>query len=75
MNTRLGRVCLSLRGSYPYSHLNYVVLIDHVSNQKDCIYTTTIPMITKLGKVVTYHEEFPHIKLCDPSMTWFCEVK
>ena len=31
-------------------------------------------MATKLGKVVTYHVELPHIKLLDPSVKWSCEV-
>ena len=31
-------------------------------------------MVTKLGRVVTYHEELPLLKLHDSSTTWFCEV-
>ena len=31
-------------------------------------------MVTKLGRVVIYHEELPLIKLLDPSITWFCKV-
>ena len=31
-------------------------------------------MISKLGRVVTYKEEFPLIKFRDPSITWFCKV-
>ena len=39
--------------------LNDVILLDH---------DTTIPMATKLGKVVIYS------KLDDPSISWFCDV-
>ena len=31
-------------------------------------------MATKLGKVVTFHEELSLMKLLDPSITYFCEV-
>ena len=31
-------------------------------------------MTNKLGKVATYHEELPLIKLLCPSITYFCEV-
>ena len=31
-------------------------------------------MATKLGNLVTYHEEFPLVKLPDPSITWFCDI-
>ena len=33
-----------------------------------------MPMATKLRKVVTYHEEFPTIKLHDPLIPWSCEM-
>ena len=41
---------------------------------KKHISTTVIPIASKLGKVVTCHEEVPLIKLIDPSITWFSEV-
>ena len=49
---------LTLRASHPWSHptLDHVVLRDHVTNLKH-VSTTTIPMATKLGRVVTYNEE------------------
>ena len=31
-------------------------------------------MDIKLGKMVTYHEELPLIKLLETSLTWFCEI-
>ena len=34
----------------------------------------TIPMVTKIEKVVTYNEELLLIKLLGPSITLFCEV-
>ena len=33
-----------------------------------------MPMITKLGKLVTYNEELSLIKLHYLSIAWFCEV-
>ena len=32
------------------------------------------PMAGKLGMVLTYHEELPHLKLHDPSISGFCVV-
>ena len=34
----------------------------------------TVPMATKLGNLVAYHEELPVIKLRDPLVTWFFEL-
>ena len=66
---------LTLRASHPRSHptLDHVVLRDHVTNLKH-VSTTTIPMATKLGRVVTYNEELALIKLHDPSFTLFWKV-
>ena len=33
-----------------------------------------MPMGTKLGRVVTYHEGIPPIKSRDPLITWSCEI-
>lgn len=33
-----------------------------------------MPMVTKLGNEVIYNDEFPLIKLQNPSITAFCEV-
>ena len=33
-----------------------------------------MPTITKLGRLVTYYEEFPPLKSNDPLTTWPCEV-
>ena len=52
---------------------NNMVFQDHVKNR--CyISTTTLPMTTKPGRVVTYNEELPSIKLQDPLTTWSCIV-
>ena len=53
---------------------NYGVLLDHVTNSKHYISTTTISLATKLGKVVIYHEELLLIKLLDPSITCLYKV-
>ena len=34
-----------------------------------------MPVTTKCGKVVAYHEEFKLIKFHDPSIEWFCEAR
>ena len=36
--------------------------------------TTTMPMATKLGRVVTYHEVLPPIKSCNPLTAWSCKI-
>ena len=41
---------------------------------KHHISTATIPMASKLGKVVINHKVLPLLKLLDPSITWFCKV-
>ena len=47
---------------------NHMVLQDHVTNENQYmyIYTTTVPMTTKLDRVVTYLEELLRIKSEDP---------
>ena len=35
---------------------------------------TTMPMATKLGRVVAYHEELPPVKSHDFLITWSCEI-
>ena len=39
---------------------------------KHCIYTIAMSMVTKLDRVMTYHEELPSIKSHDPLVTWSC---
>ena len=46
----------------PHSELKKSVA--HV--KKTCISTTTLPMATKFGRAVTYHEGLPPIKSHDP---------
>ena len=67
---------LIFRGSYQYSHIsfNHVILWDHREIWKHFISFTTIPMITKLGRVVTYHEELLLKKLQDSLVTLCLEV-
>ena len=36
--------------------------------------TPTMPMTTKFGRVLTYHEGLPSIKSHDPLIMWFCEI-
>ena len=58
------------RVTWPFHH---VVLQDHATYYKHN-FITTIPVATKLGRVVTYSKKFPFIKLRDPSVTWSCNV-
>ena len=43
-------------------------------NKKHYLSTNTMPMATKLGRVVTYNEESPSIKSQDPMITYSCMV-
>ena len=49
-----------------------MVLQDHVTIKN--ISTTTMPMASKLGWVVTYSEELQLIASFDPSIMFSCEV-
>ena len=51
----------SKRGILPFNHNK------HISN-------TTMPMATKLGRVVTYPEEHPPITSREHLITWSCEA-
>ena len=46
---------------------------DHVTNFKN-ISTTSVPVTTKHGKVVTYVDGFLPIKSYDPFITWSSEI-
>ena len=50
---------------------NYVILRDHMTNQKHFISSTTITMFNKLGRMVIYREEPPLIKLWSFSHVFF----
>ena len=58
------------RHAYAVSHLREVYYICRTVN----IFTITMPMAIKLGRVVTYHEWRPPIKSHDPLMTSSCEI-
>ena len=67
---------LTFRNVYRYSHMTLYlhVLARSRDNVKNYFSTTTISMGTKLGRVVTYNNEFSFMKLHDPSITWFFDV-
>ena len=48
-----------------------ILLFNH---EKHFISTTTMPIATKLARVLTYYEGIPPIKSDDPLITWSCEV-
>ena len=33
-----------------------------------------MPKVTKLSRVVTYHDQLPHVKSRDSLITWFSEI-
>ena len=57
---------LSLNSHNPFKRFTW----GHGTNKKHHISTITIPMFTKLTRVLTYCEERPPINLYDPSMRW-----
>ena len=63
-----------MRGLKVIQPLKHIVFLDHVTNQKYFIFTSTIPEATKFSGMVTYGEELPTIKLHDHFKTWLCEV-
>ena len=54
--------------------LDPVFLQDHMENWKCYIPTTKISIATKFGRLVTYHEEFPPIRLHEPLITWSWKI-
>ena len=52
-----------------------LIFLDHVTNQKHNISTTTTPLATKLGLGSTHYEELPITKLYDLSISQFCDVR
>ena len=52
---------------WPFGH---VVLYDHVTNQSHYIFTTTVSIATKLGRMVTQLDGLLLIKLHDSLITW-----
>ena len=57
--------------TWPFDH---IVLQDHVTNWNYYISTTVVPMVTKLGRMVTYLELLLTIKLFNGLITWSCKV-
>ena len=52
-----------------------VFLQEHVTNWKQYISSTTVPMSTKLVRLVTYLERLQPIYLLDPLVMWFWKIK
>ena len=57
--------------TWPFDH---IVLQDHVTNWNYYISTTIVPMVTTLGRMVTYLELLLTIKLFNGLITWSCKV-
>ena len=55
-------------------HSDHVVLRDHITHQNYFISTATVPMATRLGRMVTNFEGLLYI-LLDLVLTWSWEIK
>ena len=53
---------------------DHLVLRDHLTNWNHYISSNTMPMISKLCRVVTYHEGLAPIKSHDRLIRWSCEI-
>ena len=60
---------LWLEGTHLQSYVTFW-LCGQAQMKKTYIWTSTIPMGTKLGRVVTYGQKIPHTKLHDLLITW-----
>ena len=50
-------------------------LSEHVKScSSTTISTTTMPIVTKLGRVMSYYERLPSLKSYNPLITWSCEI-
>ena len=56
----------------PFDH---VIVEDYVINYNQYFSITTVPIATKLGRVVTYLDGLLLIKLHDSLIMWSCEIK
>ena len=56
---------------WPFDH---VVLWDHTTKKSHFISTTTVPMATKLSRVVSYLQALQTIKLYHAFITWSCKA-
>ena len=51
-------------------HLWYYYRICRNAHVIWAVFTTTMPVVTKIGRVVTYHEGLPFVKSRDILITW-----
>ena len=54
---------------------DYVVLQKHVTNENHYLPTTSGSIATRLGRILSYLEQLPLIKLLNPMFIWFCKIK
>ena len=57
--------------TFPFAH---VILWDHLINWNHYISTTTVPMATKLDRMVTYLNGLVPVKSHSHLITWFCKI-
>ena len=76
MTTKLGRVITSLEWLLLLYSADLLITWPCLIKRqiKKIVSDTAIPMATKLGWVVTYHEEIQLIKLLSSPIPCFCEV-
>ena len=77
MGSRLGKVVTyrqELPLIKPLDLLTHVVSQDHVTNKNYYISTATVPMATKLGRVVIYHKGLLPVKSHYLLVTRPCEI-
>ena len=68
-NIASGKRKTTCKGTWLFDH---VVLRDQVANYNRYISNTTVVMITKLGRIVSYLKRLLIIKLLDPLVTCSC---
>ena len=62
---------LDIKSNSEFRRACGILLFKH---EKHFISTTTMPIATRLARVLTYYEGLPPIKSDDPLVTWSCEV-
>ena len=68
----LPRWALTHKVTWLFGH---VALQNHVTNKNHFISTALVHMTTKLGRMTTFFEWLPHVKLFDSLVTWLCRTR
>ena len=57
--------------TWPFDHM---VLQGHETNKNHFMFTSIVPLATKLGTMITYLDRFPPLKSHDSLITWSDEI-